>query len=84
MIPWLDLTGQKSRFLTISFRGNLLWDPNDLNLGFDGPIGLKFLEFTEHLERLFGISVDVLTPTGIQVIRNPSVAKHVQETIEYA
>jgi predicted nucleotidyltransferase len=55
----------------------------DIIAEFDGPIGLKFIDFTEYLERLLGTSVDVLTPAGLQGIRNPRIAKEIQETIEY-
>ncbi len=55
----------------------------DIFAEFDRSIGLKFVEFTEYLERLFGASVDVLTPAGLQGIRNLDVAKEIQETIEY-
>jgi len=55
----------------------------DLVAEFDAPIGLKFVEFTEYLEHLFGTSVDVLTPIGIQGIRNTGIAKDIQETILY-
>ena len=52
----------------------------DLIAEFNAPIGLKFIEFTEYLEHLLGTPVDVLTPAGIQGIRNP---KDIQETILY-
>lgn len=50
----------------------------------DRPLGLKFIELTRYLESLFGKPVDVLTPAGIQAIRNPQVAARIQETIIYA
>ena len=56
----------------------------DLLAEFDPPPGLTFIEFTEYLESLFGKSVDVLTPAGIQAIRNPQVAQNIQETVIYA
>ena len=55
----------------------------DLVVEFDSPIGLKFVEFTEYLEHLLGAPVDVLTPAGIQGIRNPHLAQNIQETIVY-
>ncbi len=55
----------------------------DLVVEFDVPVGLKFVEFTEYLEHLFGTSVDVLTPAGIQGIRNTQIAKDIQETTIY-
>jgi predicted nucleotidyltransferase len=55
----------------------------DLVVEFNAPIGLKFMEFTEYLEHLFGTSVDVLTPTGIKYIRNTQIVTNIQETIIY-
>ncbi|GAK59868.1 DNA polymerase beta domain protein region [Candidatus Vecturithrix granuli] len=55
----------------------------DLVAEFETPIGIKFVEFTEYLEHLFQTSVDVLTPTGIQSIRNKRIAKDIQESILY-
>ena len=56
----------------------------DLLAEFDTPPGLKFIELTEYLESLFGRSVDVLTPVGVQTIRNRQVAQNIQETVIYA
>ena len=56
----------------------------DLLAEFERPPGLKFVEFTEYLESLFGKSVDVLTPAGVQAIRNPQVARNIQKTVIYA
>ena len=53
----------------------------DLVAEFDVPIGLKFVEFSEYLEHLLGTPVDVLTSAGIQGIRNPRIARDIQETI---
>ena len=39
----------------------------DVIVEFEHPIGFKFIEFTEYLERLFGRRVDVLTPSGLQL-----------------
>lgn len=55
----------------------------DIIAEFEKPIGLKFVEFTEYLERLFDTSVDVLTPEGLRGIRNPDVFNDILETIEY-
>jgi hypothetical protein len=56
----------------------------DLLAEFNTPPGLKFIELTEYLEAVLGKSVDVLTPGGIQAIRNPRVAQKIQETVIYA
>ena len=68
-----------------SYAKDVLHDQSDIDLvaEFDVPIGLKFVEFTEYLENLFGASVDVLTPAGVQGIRNARIAKDIQESIIY-
>jgi hypothetical protein len=55
----------------------------DVVVEFDRPIGLKFVEFAEYLERLLGRKVDVLTPAGIRGIRIRRVAKDIAENIVY-
>lgn len=55
----------------------------DIIVEFERPIGLKFVEFTEYLENLFGKKVDVLTPAGIKGIRVERVARSIQESILY-
>ena len=55
----------------------------DLVVEFERPIGLKFVELTEYLERLLGRKVDVLTPAGIAGIRVDTVARSISESIVY-
>lgn len=55
----------------------------DVVVEFERPIGFKFVELAEHLERLLGRKVDVLTPVGIQRIRIPRVARDITESIVY-
>lgn len=55
----------------------------DLVVEFVRPIGFRFVEFTEHLERLLGKQVDVLTPAGIQGIRIEHIAKSIKENMVY-
>jgi hypothetical protein len=55
----------------------------DLIAEFDRPIGFKFIEFTDFLERLFGRKVDVLTPAGLEGIRVSRIAKDISESIVY-
>jgi hypothetical protein len=55
----------------------------DLIVEFERPMGFKFIEFTEYLERLFGRKVDVLTPAGLEGIRISRVAKDISESIVY-
>ncbi|MBN1515751.1 nucleotidyltransferase family protein [Candidatus Sumerlaeota bacterium] len=55
----------------------------DLVVEFNRPIGLRFVEFAEYLERLLGANVDVLTPAGIQNIRNKRIAQSILKSIVY-
>ena len=55
----------------------------DLVAEFGAPPGLRFVELTDYLEELFHTPVDVLTPTGIQGIRNRQVAQDIRESIVY-
>jgi len=55
----------------------------DIVVEFDRPIGLRFMELGDYLERLLGRKVDILTPTGIQEIRRKTVAKRISESIVY-
>jgi predicted nucleotidyltransferase len=55
----------------------------DLVAEFETPPGLRFVELTDYLEHLFQTPVDVLTPAGIQGIRNRQVAQDIRESIVY-
>lgn len=55
----------------------------DLVVEFDRPIGLKFMELAAYLEDLLGVPVDILTPAGIQSIRNAQTAKNIRESTIY-
>ena len=55
----------------------------DIVVEFNRPIGFRFIEFSEYLERLLGKSVDVLTPAGIQGIRIDRIAKSIEENTVY-
>jgi uncharacterized protein len=50
---------------------------------FERPIGLRFVELAEYLEKLLGRKVDVLTPAGVQGIRRETIAKSIAESIVY-
>ncbi|MBM3334579.1 nucleotidyltransferase family protein [Candidatus Sumerlaeota bacterium] len=62
-----------------------LAEPSDIDLvvEFERPIGLRFVDFVEHLERLLGRRVDVLTPAGIQGIRIPRIAREIEQSMVY-
>lgn len=55
----------------------------DVFVEFEHPIGFKFIEFSEFLERLLDGKVDVLTPAGIQGIRITRVAQDIADSIVY-
>lgn len=55
----------------------------DIIARFNQPPGLKFIEFTEYLEKLFGQKVDVLTEEGIKGIRNKEIAQNIKNSIVY-
>jgi len=55
----------------------------DIVFEFDRPIGLKFIEFIEYMEKLFGKKVDVLTKDGIKNIRVKNVSTEIEKNIIY-
>ena len=55
----------------------------DIFVEFERPIGLKFIQFAEYLEKLLGNSVDILTPVGVETIRIEKVARNIAESIVY-
>lgn len=55
----------------------------DIIAEFNKPIGLKFVEFTEYLEKILGKKVDVLTKAGIKGIRIKKIANDIERNIVY-
>ena len=55
----------------------------DLIVEFKRPIGLEFIELTEHLEALLGKKTDVLTVAGLENIRNPKILQNIKSSIIY-
>ncbi|OHB66096.1 MAG: nucleotidyltransferase [Planctomycetes bacterium RBG_13_63_9] len=55
----------------------------DIVAEFERPIGLRFVEFAEYLERIVGRRADVLTPAGISSIRNRRIAKSIEGSVVY-
>ena len=47
------------------------------------PIGFKFVELAEELERLLGRRVDILTPAGLDSIRVSRVASDISKSVVY-
>ncbi len=55
----------------------------DILVEFDKPIGLKFVEFAEYIERILGSKTDILTLAGIDGIRIKKVAESIKDSIVY-
>ncbi|MEW6002564.1 MAG: nucleotidyltransferase family protein [Nitrospirota bacterium] len=55
----------------------------DILMEFGRPIGLKFVELADYLEKVLGRKVDILTPAGIKGIRIKSVASEIKRSIVY-
>ena len=55
----------------------------DIVVEFEHPIGLKFVEFSDYLEKIIGRKADILTPAGINGIRNKRILQSIQESIVY-
>jgi predicted nucleotidyltransferase len=55
----------------------------DVVAEFERPVGLRFVEFNEELERILGTKADVLTPAGVSGIRNAGIAESIRESIVY-
>jgi predicted nucleotidyltransferase len=55
----------------------------DVIVEFARPIGLKFMPFCDYLEELLGHKADVLTPAGVNGIRNKKIADNIMGSIVY-
>ncbi|HQO02323.1 MAG TPA: nucleotidyltransferase family protein [Spirochaetota bacterium] len=55
----------------------------DLVVQFNKPIGFRFYELVEYLEKLFNRKVDVLTPDGIESIRNNTISSNIKRITLY-
>lgn len=68
-----------------SYAGGTQTEDSDVDLlvEFERPIGLKFVEFGDYLEKLLGRKTDILTPAGIEAIRVPKVAESMRHNTVY-
>ncbi len=68
-----------------SFASGTANDESDVDMvvEFQRPVGFKFIELVEYLERLLERDVDVLTPAGLQGIRVSGLANHIADSIVY-
>jgi hypothetical protein len=55
----------------------------DLIVEFDHPIGLRFMEFADEIERVLGRKADILTSEGVNTIRVPSVKRSIMKGVRY-
>ncbi len=55
----------------------------DILVEFEEPIGFKFMDFAEYIEKLVGRKVDILTPEGINGIRIKEVAEDIERSMVY-
>lgn len=68
-----------------SFARGMPSDASDVDIvvEFEHPIGLRFMELGEYLERLLNRKIDLLTPTGIQAIHQKRIIESIFESIVY-
>lgn len=55
----------------------------DVVVRFEQPIGLKFVDFADHLESLLGRQADILTLDGMRAIRNEEISRAIEGSIVY-
>jgi predicted nucleotidyltransferase len=55
----------------------------DIVVEFIKPIGLKFIDLADDLEKILGCPADILTTDGIRGIRNSEIARSIQGSIVY-
>jgi hypothetical protein len=55
----------------------------DIVAEFERPIGLRFVEFSQHIERILGRRADILTPAGVAGIRNRRIARQIEGAVIY-
>ena len=85
-LPYLrDIFGVKRIGLFGSSAKGIQREDSDVDLivEFEKPIGLKFFELSEHIEKVLGNKVDILTPAGIKSIRVKKVADDIKKSIVY-
>lgn len=55
----------------------------DMVVEFEKPIGLKFVDLAEYLEKRLGRKTDILTNDGIRSIRSRKIAKDIKRSLQY-
>ncbi|MFH0940289.1 MAG: nucleotidyltransferase family protein [Candidatus Omnitrophota bacterium] len=55
----------------------------DMVVTFAKPLGLKFIELAEYLEKALGRKIDILTPEGVKGIRIKKVSRDIIRNLHY-
>jgi predicted nucleotidyltransferase len=55
----------------------------DLLVELEKPLGFKFIDMTEYLEKLVGRKLDVLTPAGLKGIRLKKTTESIERELIY-
>ena len=55
----------------------------DIVVEFERPVGLRFMELAEYIEKLLARKVDILTPEGIRSIRVKGISANIRKSIRY-
>jgi len=55
----------------------------DMVVEFQEPIGLRFIDLAQYLEKLLGRKVDILTEEGIKSIRIKEVVEDIRRSVVY-
>lgn len=85
-LPYLrNFFGVKRIGLFGSFAKGIQREDSDVDIvvEFEKPIGLKFIEMADHIEKILGKKVDILTPAGIKSIRIKKIAENIKKSIVY-
>lgn len=53
----------------------------DIIVEFRQPIGLKFIDLTDHLEKLLGRKIDILTTEGLKGIRVKRITQEIARSL---
>ena len=55
----------------------------DLVVELESPLGLRFMDLADHLERLLARRIDLLTPAGIESMRRGRIRSSIAEGLEF-
>jgi hypothetical protein len=55
----------------------------DIIIEFEKPVGFKFIELSEYLEKVLHRKVDIITKEGLKSIRNPEISREIRKQAKY-